>query len=237
MLTLPETARGVVGNGSLEPPQFSRLPHTTCMRPRKSVLPTPSDRAKPRRSFPNPLNSLKLLSGKDNGVVAFAGAFLYITFCCLPASLSALFIQVYHLDQLQSGLIYLPFGFGCTLAAILSGKLIDRDYRKTAESHNLPIDRVRGDDLTFPVEQARLRSVFLPLVVSVVSVIGFGWALDRHAVGVIIPRQTDSIADSTIQPLAVPLVIQFISGLALQTCFNVSSENPCTMIIPARETF
>ena len=181
--TLPETARRVVGNGGLEPPQFSRLPHRAWMNSRQSVTMTDSDRSKQERSFPNPLNSLALLLGKDNAAVVFAGAFLYMTFCCLPASLATLFIELYHLNQLQAGLIYLPFGIGCTVAALASGKLIDRDYRKTAKSYNLPVDRVRGDDLrTFPIEHARLRGVFVPLTVSVISVIGFGWALDRHAV-------------------------------------------------------
>ena len=153
LLTLPETARGVVGNGILEPPPLSRLPHTACVRPRESLEPMHCPRPKRQRSFPNPLTSLGLLLGKDNAVVVFAGAFLYMTFCCLPASLGTLFIEIYHLNELQAGLIYLPFGLGCTLAALASGKLIDRDYRKTAESHNLPIDRIRGDDLrTFPIE-------------------------------------------------------------------------------------
>ena len=197
LLTLPETARGVVGNGILEPPPLSRLPHTACVRPRESLEPMHCPRPKRQRSFPNPLTSLGLLLGKDNAVVVFAGAFLYMTFCCLPASLGTLFIEIYHLNELQAGLIYLPFGLGCTLAALASGKLIDRDYRKTAESHNLPIDRIRGDDLrTFPIEQARLRSVFVPLVASVLSVIGFGWALDNHTVGLVIIGRSNAFADS-----------------------------------------
>jgi MFS family permease len=225
LLTLPETARGVVDNGSLAPPQFSRLPHTACIRHRESLELMHCPRPKRQRSFPNPLTSLSLLLRKDNAVVVFAGAFLYITFCCLPASLATLFIEIYHLNELQAGLIYLPFGFGCTLAALASGKLIDRDYRKTAESHNLPTDRVRGDDLrTFPIEQARLRSVFVPLITSVLSVIGFGWALENHTVCLAIIGRSNALTDLTVQPLAVPLAIQFICGLALQTCFNVSSE-------------
>jgi hypothetical protein len=196
LLTLPETARGVVGNGILEPPQFSRLPHTACVRPRESLELMNCPRPKRQRSFPNPLTSLSLLLGKDNAVVVFAGAFLYMTFCCLPASLATLFIEVYHLNELQAGLMYLPFGLGCTLAALASGKLIDRDYRKTAESHNLPIDRIRGDDLrTFPIEQARLRSVFVPLIAAVLSVIGFGWALENHTVGLAIIGRSNTFAD------------------------------------------
>ena len=225
MLTLPETARRVVGNGSLEPPQLSKLPQKAWMKNWQSDTLTDCDPPKRKRAFPNPLNSLTMLLGKDNAAVVFAGAFLYVTFCCLPASLATLFIELYRLNQLQAGLIYLPFGIGCTLAALASGKLIDRDYRKTAESHNLPVDRVRGDDLrSFPIEQARLRSVFLPLILAVVSVVGFGWALDKRAVCLDILDNMQVLAKSRSQPLAVPLAIQFIAGLALQTCFNVSSK-------------
>ncbi|KUJ17405.1 multidrug resistance protein [Mollisia scopiformis] len=206
MLLLPETARGVVGNGSLRPPPYSRLldlPGSTLKTSTSSSESTPMKR---KRSFPNPLKSLTLLLSKDNAAVAFAGAFLYTTFCCISASLGTLFVNIYQLNELQAGLIYLPFGIGCSLAAITSGKLIDRDYRIMAKLHGLSIDRVRGDDLrSFPIEMARLRSVFVPLVVSVVSVIGFGWAVEKVA------------------PLAVPLVIQFISGLAIQTCFNATN--------------
>lgn len=40
--------------------------------------------------------------------------------------------------------------------------ITDRDYRVTAKSHGLSIDRVRGDDiLGFPIERARLRTVLM----------------------------------------------------------------------------
>jgi len=188
-LTLPETARGVVGNGSLQPPRYSRLPDPPCVAIRLSAIAPHGNHLNRQRSFPNPLKSLTLLLAKDNAAVVFSGAFLYTTFCCIPTSLGTLVVQIYRLNQLQAGLVYLPFGIGCTLAAVASGKLIDRDYRKTAEMHGLSIDRVRGDDLrTFPIEQARLRSVFAPLIVTVISVIAFGWALDRRTVSVCASR-------------------------------------------------
>ena len=221
ILLLPETARSVVGNGSLEAPKYSRLlslPYTSI---RSSIIPE-STPLKRQRSFPNPLKCLLLLLAKDNAAVVFSGAFLYTTFCCIPASLGAIFVERYNLNQLQLGLIYLPFGIGCSIAAIASGKLIDRDYRITAEAHGVPIDRVRGDDLrTFPIEKARLRSVFGPLIIVVVSVIAFGWSLEKTAVCHEHAMKNEHLADQLNQPLAVPLVIQFIAGLALQTCFNV----------------
>jgi hypothetical protein len=187
MLMLPETARGVVGNGSLKPPPYSRLFLPPCMARWVSTITPNSFPLERKRSFPNPLKSLTLLLAKDNAAVVFAGAFLYTTFCCIPASLGTLFVDIYDLNQLQVGLIYLPFGIGCSLAAVASGKFIDRDYRITAELHGLPIDRIRGDDLrTFPIEQARLRSVFIPLAIAFICVIAFGWAVDKKAVGILL---------------------------------------------------
>ena len=64
-----------------------------------------------------------------------------------------------------------------------TGWILDRDYRVTAKSHNLPIDSVRGDNLLiFPVEKARLRSAFIPIGVAAVTFVGYGWSLHFQAV-------------------------------------------------------
>jgi hypothetical protein len=44
-----------------------------------------------------------------------------MTLTCLQASLSSLFIEIYGLNELQAGLIYLPFGIGCAVAAFGTG--------------------------------------------------------------------------------------------------------------------
>ncbi|PGH18221.1 hypothetical protein AJ79_00559 [Helicocarpus griseus UAMH5409] len=202
-LFLPETARGVVGNGSIKPPLYCREPKFSCIVRRESSDERQTAPLESKKPSLNPLKSLNLLLAKDNATVVFSSALLYTTFCCIHASLGTLFVELYHLNQLQSGLIYLPFGIGCTISAVTSGRIIDRDYRKTADLHGLPIDRVRGDDLrNFPIEEERLRSVFIPLVATVLSVISFGWVVEKKA------------------PITAPLVIQFVSGVALQQYFN-----------------
>lgn len=208
MLLLPETARGVVENGSLKLPPYSRLLNLPGSTPKTSTSSSGSTSMKRKRSFPNPLKSLTLLLSKDNAVVAFAGAFLYTTCCSFSASLGTLFVNIYQLNELQAGLIYLPFGIGCSLAANTSGKLIDHDYRITAKQHDLSMDRVRGDDLrSFTIGMARLRSAFMPLVVSVVSVIGFGWAVEKEVVRSHFPKKSMGGLLIVVKPLAVPLVI------------------------------
>ena len=55
---------------------------------------------------------------------------------------------------------------------------MDRDYRTVARAHKIPVDRVKGDDLTqFRIERARLRSSWYFLASTVVSVGGYGWTL------------------------------------------------------------
>ncbi|KAF2113620.1 hypothetical protein BDV96DRAFT_601106 [Lophiotrema nucula] len=69
----------------------------------------------------------------------------------------------------------------CLVSISISGKLIDRDYRIVARKHSLPIDTVGGDDLSrFPIEEARLRSVFVPTFLAMASMIGYGWAVHYH---------------------------------------------------------
>jgi hypothetical protein len=66
---------------------------------------------------------------------------------------------------------------------LLKGKLLDRNYRRTAKKFGIAIDSVAGDDLkTFPIEDARAR-VAVPLVsICTALLIGYGWALEKKAV-------------------------------------------------------
>jgi uncharacterized membrane protein len=92
------------------------------------------------------------------------------------------------------------------------GTIVDRDYRKTAQAAGFPIDRVRGDDLaTFPIEKARLRSVFICVLVSVASTTGYGWSMQGGV------------------HLSVPLIMLFLCALATTFVFNVSLTFPCSV--------
>lgn len=63
------------------------------------------------------------------------------------------------------------------------GEIIDRDYKKTAISQGITIDRVRGDDISkFPIERARLRSIWYFIAISTTCTISYGWALHSSTV-------------------------------------------------------
>lgn len=113
LLALPETARTIVGNGS--------IPATGMNRTLLSVLTSSKRDDRPARdvtigyrraSFPNPLASLKLLLEKDLFILLLCNGIFYATGACVQTSLSSQFIKVYGYRELQAGLIYIPYGLG-----------------------------------------------------------------------------------------------------------------------------
>lgn len=104
-------------------------------------------------------------------------------YCASHASLAIVCRDTYSLNDLEAELIYLPYGISSLLLTFLSRKLIDRDYWIVARKYDLPIDKVGGDDLSkFPIEEARMRSIYVPTLSAMCSMIGYGWAVHHHVV-------------------------------------------------------
>ncbi|KAI0151726.1 multidrug resistance protein [Xylariaceae sp. FL1272] len=201
----PETSRHLVGNGSIPPSRLRRLPVKFSSYCRHWAQNSDSAMTKPAR-IPNPLRSLRLLLRKDNAVVVLAWGLMYTVYSCLIATLSTLFIDIYHLNEWQSGIIYLPIALGGTLSTFFSGWLLDEVYRRSRAKLGLSTDMARGDDLdTFPIEKARVRVIWIPMLIIAASTIAYGWVLQLRV------------------HIAVGLILQFIAGFALQ--FNFSSFN------------
>jgi hypothetical protein len=115
---------------------------------------------------------------KDNAIVLLSLGLMYAVYTCLIASLSTLCIQIYLLNEWQAGLIYLPFGLGGTVSTFFSGALLDGAYRKARTKRGLSTDSVRGDDLdNFPIEQARLNVMWIPMLATALANVAYGWVL------------------------------------------------------------
>jgi MFS family permease len=99
-----------------------------------------------------------------------------------------------------------PFGVSSCLASVVTGKLVDFNYRRRAKKLGFIIDSNKSDNFpNFPLEKSRLEVIWIPTATAIVFVIGYGWALEYNA------------------PLAVPLVLIFILGFTLTACVNVMS--------------
>ncbi|KAI1119184.1 major facilitator superfamily transporter [Nemania sp. NC0429] len=221
LLALPETARAIVGNGSIPATGVNQTLLSVLTPTRLGGEDRPARDAKTGSrlaSLPNPLASLKLLLEKDLFILLLCNGIFYATGACVQASLSTQFIKVYGYKELQAGLIYIPFGLGGLANVYLWGKVLDFEYAQVARAHGFDLDEVKTklvDD--FPIELARLRSMVYLIFPTVAAMAGYGWAVHKAA-----------------HP-AIPLVLQGILGLTLSAGF-VSFGTLNTDLNPGRSS-
>ncbi|OQD81817.1 hypothetical protein PENANT_c025G03706 [Penicillium antarcticum] len=208
LVFFPETARGIVGNGSL-PPQKWNMSLISYLKMRKAckdgIVP-PTNASKQKLKFPNPFQTLAIVFQKDTGIILFCNAILFAGFYDVSATIPSIYNELYGLDDLQVGLCYIPFGLGATIASIGNGKFLDYNYRRLAKQLNFPLIKNRHTDLrNFPIEKARLQIAFPLLALGSLSVLVFGWFLNYGI------------------HLAAPTCILFLMGLTLTGAFNTIS--------------
>ncbi|KAL8736835.1 MAG: hypothetical protein Q9181_002278 [Wetmoreana brouardii] len=117
---LPETARKLVGNGSISPRGINRSLLSSLIKS-KAEKSTPRP-ARPHFRIPNPISCLRIVFHKDTALVLVANAIFYMNYSCVQASLSPLLMTIYGLNALQVGLTYLPYGIASGIASFLVGK-------------------------------------------------------------------------------------------------------------------
>ncbi|KAI9246069.1 major facilitator superfamily domain-containing protein [Phascolomyces articulosus] len=200
---LPETLRSLVGNGSgyanPTPQQWLKRRLT------KGPKPPKTDMSRFRR-IPNILEPFLFLRHPDviftmiiNGCYS---AILYTYMTTTPSH----FTTIYGLDQLQVGLCYLPYGFGCMVGSTLGGRILNRDFRIIARKQGMTPEQVKKSGKLasdFPIYLARLRSAWIPLTLGQLVTIVYGWTLHAEA------------------HLAVPLILQFLAGLSITPVFSI----------------
>lgn len=60
---------------------------------------------------------------------------------------------------------------------------MDREHHLIAGHHNIAVDSLSGDDLTdFPIEKARLRSIWYHIGVVGINNLRYKWAIDAAAI-------------------------------------------------------
>ncbi|ATY59418.1 Major facilitator superfamily transporter [Cordyceps militaris] len=201
VIALPETSRAVVGNGSIPPHGIYRslIP---IGREQQDSRKAEETLKKKRAAFFNPLASLKILPSFRLSNVLLCNGIAYTVYCCIQASLSSLFIDVYGYHDLEAGLIYIPFGVACLISTLLWGIILDREYVRAAQRHGITVDEAKSKtDPTFPLEVARLRSSFALVGVASAATCGFGWAIQART------------------HVAVPLIMQVFVGFATTGLF------------------
>ena len=202
-LFMPETSRLLVGDGSILPPQWFNIPVFGVLRPPQSKLVETSGNGQRQIHVPNPLSCLQTLRQRASFIVVIVGGIQYTVYGCIATSLSTSVIRTYGLTTLESGLTYLPSGIGGVLAALVTGRVLDKDYTRTARRHKLPLNKESNDLLGFPIEKARLLSIFPLYAISLTATVVFGWTLHFKT------------------HIAIPLIMTFFSGASQVSIFTI----------------
>lgn len=237
VLTVPETCRAIVGNGSIPPEgwhmtviDFLHARHRERKRRRSSAHSGSSSheseqdanyRPKPKLRFPNPLRALRVATDKGVGLIIFYNSLLYLVFIITVSTLSTQFKEIYGYNDLNIGLCYLPYGAGCFAAAVGQGYMLDWNYRRVAKKIGFSIDKKRGDDLSnFPIEKARIVPLYFFVSIGLIAMILYGWVLELRP------------------SVAAPLCLTCIIGLCITGSFGIlntlivdlSPEAPATAV-------
>jgi predicted MFS family arabinose efflux permease len=136
LLFFPETQRKIVGNGSIKPKGFIYQTFFSLIQKRSAAKiskaattgeqneteeGTPQKR---RFRFPNPLACLPVLANKGSLLVILITTINYAVKAALQTSLDAQCVELYGLNYIQAGLIYLPSGVGGAVGSYASGGLM-----------------------------------------------------------------------------------------------------------------
>ncbi|KAH0496982.1 hypothetical protein TgHK011_004320 [Trichoderma gracile] len=202
IVTVPEMCRNVVGNGSIPPQSWNFTIIEFLKRRKRGEKLEPGPRRKLR--FPNPLGTLVITFDKQMSQILLIAAIIYCNFILVAATLSPLFTEIYHYNELEVGLCFLPYGLGCCLTVVLQGYVVDWNYRRIAKKLGIDASHGRRNEIgDFPIESARIQPIYPSLLAGAAAVIGYGWALQAET------------------SVAVPLVLVFAIGMLVPSTFSI----------------
>jgi multidrug resistance protein len=207
-LTLPETLRSIVANGSRVPTSWilksplNLYQKTSSVRWNRNVT---SEELPPRKRI-DLTGPLRILVSKQAGPIIVFLAVYYAVWQMSITAMSSLFADRYGLSETQIGLTFIANGVGSMVGTLITGKILNFDYRrvearhKAVATHELHQNSTVGERSSvnedFPIEKARLRLVPLFSILQCLSIILFGWSINY-------PKQVH---------IAVPIVSTFITG-------------------------
>jgi MFS family permease len=148
--TVPETARSVAGNGSRAVHGIWRTWADILPRRRKQKHVSSPDETrvpavKATQSIRRVIDSLRIVFYPDAFVILWMIVSSYGIYYTFQVVIPVIYADIYHYNQLQIGLVFLPGLAGMTIGGMIAGKLIDSklrersteaEYRRLAEREN-----------------------------------------------------------------------------------------------------
>ena len=228
--TLPETLRIVVGNGSIPALGIWRtwasyFPQSKQHKIDRNVDVSLRERKKPVWRPIQAFAAFRIILYPDAASVLSMVSPSYSVYYTFQAAVPVIFAEVYDYNELEIGLALLPVLLGLTGGGILAGKLLDRNYAKTAGCCKADISTLNEGSLqNFPIEAARYRNCLPFILLEVALIVGYGWVIQLQ-----------------VHP-AAPLIMQFficaastvMTHTAAALLVDIFPERPSTAFASAQ---
>ncbi|KAH9905949.1 MFS general substrate transporter [Xylariomycetidae sp. FL2044] len=204
LLFLPETQRDIVGGHEGKPRgvYWSLLLLTRNERTTATIGGIEQRVPKPKFHVPSPFASLRILGNQQSLAVIMLYSITYAVKMTLQASLGAQCVEIYHLDYLTAGLIYLPSGIGGALSASLAGRYLNKVY---SANRGTEVTGSGDQSPEISIEETRLKGVYLLIIFTTLETVGYGLSLMTRA------------------HISVMIIMQFLIGLTTSPIFTMSA--------------
>ncbi|KAJ3579381.1 hypothetical protein NPX13_g1182 [Xylaria arbuscula] len=205
IILLPETLRSAVSNGSVRPPSLiARFPLNIYQKTTKTEF-SPQAAQVAKAGNIDLAGPFRILFSKQAApIIVFLGVY-YAVWQMSITAMSTLFQSNYGLTETEIGLTYIANGVGSIIGTLVTGKILDADYRRVKHKHEAQASQDDPDNATFPLEKARLRLVPIFAGLQCASILVFGWTIQY----------------SRRVHIAVPIITTFFTGWALVSAQSV----------------
>jgi multidrug resistance protein len=209
IVLLPETLRSIVGSGGgVSSNPIVKFPLSIYQRTTKVKWNPEANTSPPTKKAIDIFGPIRILVSKHAAPIIVFLAIYYAVWQMSITAMSSLFKSRYGLKETQIGLTFIANGVGSMIGTLVTGKLLNMDYRRVKAKHeaqSIEADTERGgvkepatrnleDD--FPLEKARLRLVPIFSLLQCASILVFGWTIEYP----------DHVH------IAVPIVSTFVTG-------------------------
>jgi MFS family permease len=202
---LPETLRSLVGNGSLPTKGLSTslLSYLIRRQHKKTQVPgsTEISNSQYTRTKKVPINILvpfQIIFGLETTYIIVFMSLYYTAWQMMVTVMSTLFQEAYGLSEIQIGLTFFANGVGSIIGTLTTGRFLDIDYARIKSKYT-------GRPEDFPLEHARLRTIWVWSGLQCASILIFGWTLQYHV------------------HISVPIICTFFIGWAATSHISVVS--------------
>ncbi|TLD12492.1 uncharacterized protein PgNI_02766 [Pyricularia grisea] len=180
---LPETKRDIVDDGSVPAPWYLQAPIKWLDAPKSGDCATGrTTTGKFKIDLKAPVRLL--VEPECLCVVLFTGVIFAVWQATMVAT-ATLYSERYGLSETNIGLTYISNGVGSLCGSILTGKLLDREYKRQLQRERKTQDEGNEDQQPRQqevqhIELARIKPLMIPTVVFLISVVALGWIMEYH---------------------------------------------------------